>query len=78
MLFISRSEKLFEFNAHDKEQRVWIDKEIIASMVVADNHLENSIVHVWYIMVNRNKSSRQKGSPNRSYFTIYVYVSHVS
>jgi len=44
-IFIN-SEELYEFNAHDKAHRIWIDKEAIASMASADSHLENGILDV--------------------------------
>ena len=71
------SKELYEFDAHEKAQKLWIDKETIASMAPADNHLGNSIVDVWSIIMINDELSRQKASPNRFYFTIYVYVSHV-
>jgi len=71
------SEQLFEFNVGDKSHRLWIDKETIASMATAESHLENSIVDVWSIIMNKNQLSRQKRSLKRFYFTKYVYVSYV-
>ena len=62
---------------HDKAHRLWIDRETIASMAAADNHLENSIVDVWFIIMNNDQLSRQKRAPKRFYFAIYVCVSHV-
>ncbi|KAJ8437480.1 hypothetical protein Cgig2_002981 [Carnegiea gigantea] len=58
---------------HDKAHRLWIYRETIALMAAADNHLENSIVDVWSIIMNNDQLSRQKGGPKRFYFTIYVY-----
>ena len=74
-LFIN-SEELYEFNAHDKAHRLWIDKETIVSMASADSHLENSILDVWSIIMNKKQLSRQTTHPSRFFFTTYAYVSH--
>ncbi|KAJ8437511.1 hypothetical protein Cgig2_027586 [Carnegiea gigantea] len=72
-LFIN-SEELYEFNAHDKAHRLWIDKEAIASMASVDSHLENSILDVWSIIMNKKQLSRQITRPSRFFFTTYAYI----
>ncbi|KAJ8431217.1 hypothetical protein Cgig2_016776 [Carnegiea gigantea] len=66
-----KKEELHKFNAYDEAHRLWINKETIALMAVADNHLENSTVDVWSIIMNNNQLSRQKRSSNRFYSTTY-------
>jgi len=70
------SEELYEFNAPNKAYRLWIDKEAITSMSAADSHLENNILDVWSIIMNKNQLTRKTMHPNRFFFTTYVYVSH--
>ena len=70
------SEELYEFNAYDKAHRLWIDKEAIALMAPANSHLENSILDVWSIIMNKKQLSRQTTRPSRFFFTTYAYVSH--
>ncbi|KAJ8435900.1 hypothetical protein Cgig2_010257 [Carnegiea gigantea] len=41
---LKTSKELYEFKAPNKAHRLWIDKEAIASMAVADSYLENSIL----------------------------------
>ncbi|KAJ8446933.1 hypothetical protein Cgig2_026431 [Carnegiea gigantea] len=65
-LFIN-SEELYELNAHDKAHRLRIDKEAIASMASADSHLENSILDVWSIIMNKKQLTR-------FFFTTYAYI----
>ncbi|KAJ8425775.1 hypothetical protein Cgig2_014889 [Carnegiea gigantea] len=72
-LFIN-NEELYEFNAHDKAHRLWIDKKAIASMASADNHLENSILDVWSIIMNKKQLSRQTTRLSRFFFTTYAYI----
>ncbi|KAJ8422111.1 hypothetical protein Cgig2_011154 [Carnegiea gigantea] len=69
-----RDEELYEFNAHDKAHRLWIDKEATASIAVADSHLENSILDVWSIIMNKKQLSRKITRPSRFFFTTYAYV----
>ncbi|KAJ8438670.1 hypothetical protein Cgig2_031635 [Carnegiea gigantea] len=63
-LFIN-SEELYEFNAHDKAHRLWIDKEAIVSMASTNNHLENSILDVWSIIMSKKQLSRKTTCPSR-------------
>ena len=70
------NEELYEFNAHDKAHRLWIDKEAITSMVAADNHSENSILDVWSIIMNKNQLSRETMRSSRFFFTAYVCISY--
>ena len=70
------SEELYEFNAPNKAHRLWIDKEAIASIASADSHLENSILDVWSIIMNKKQLSRQTTCPSRFFFTTYAYVSY--
>ncbi|KAJ8434393.1 hypothetical protein Cgig2_014240 [Carnegiea gigantea] len=72
-LFIN-SEELYELNAHEKAHRLWIDKEAIASMASADSHLENSILDVWSIIMNKKQLTRQTTRPSRFFFTTYAYI----
>ncbi|KAJ8451708.1 hypothetical protein Cgig2_018342 [Carnegiea gigantea] len=72
-LFIN-SEELYELNAHDQAHRLWIDKEAIASMASADSHLENSILDVWSIIMNKKQLTRQTTRPSRFFFTTYAYI----
>ncbi|KAJ8432846.1 hypothetical protein Cgig2_024534 [Carnegiea gigantea] len=44
-------------NADDKAHKLWIDKEVIASMATIDSHLENSILDVWSIIMNKKQLS---------------------
>jgi len=47
-----------------------MDKEAIALMAAAYCHLENSILDVWFIIMNKNKLLRQTMHPIRSFFTL--------
>ncbi|KAJ8422749.1 LOW QUALITY PROTEIN: hypothetical protein Cgig2_015659 [Carnegiea gigantea] len=47
-------EELYELNTHDEAHIVWIDKEAIALMVATDLHLENNILDVWCIIMNKD------------------------
>ena len=51
-IFINGKE-LYEFNSHDKTHRLWIDKEAIALMAIVDSHLENRILDVLSIIMNK-------------------------
>ncbi|KAJ8443038.1 LOW QUALITY PROTEIN: hypothetical protein Cgig2_030241 [Carnegiea gigantea] len=68
------SEELYNLNAHDKAYRLWIDKAVTASMIATDNHLENSILDVWFIIMNKNPLSRKTMRSSRFFFTTYVYT----
>ncbi|KAJ8437396.1 hypothetical protein Cgig2_020415 [Carnegiea gigantea] len=60
------NEEVYEFNA--------VDKEAIASMAAADSHLENGILDVWSIIMNKNQLSKETIRPSRFFFPTYVYL----
>ena len=45
-------------------------------MAAADSHLENGILDVWSIIMNKTQLTRETTHPSRFFFTTYVYVSH--
>ncbi|KAJ8439023.1 hypothetical protein Cgig2_028469 [Carnegiea gigantea] len=67
-----KTEELYEFNAPDKVHISWIDKEAIASMAAADNHLENSILDKHFFSKYLIQRGRPKAEEVKNFRTVYV------